>query len=144
MSGGGRMVRQRRWSTDQAGRYIDDIRDACRGLADGRKRGQKVAIRAGYTKFAVGAHLLFYRVEDGVIGIVRIPPDEWMQRRIWTDRGCDLCLPVIRCLLGSSFSHPRVPAVGASRVSQANPKGEGFCRRLLKAETGFRPATASN
>ena len=60
------------WNIDQADRYIDDIRDACRGLADGRKRGQKVAIRAGYMKFAVGTHLLFYRAEDGVIVIVRI------------------------------------------------------------------------
>jgi toxin ParE1/3/4 len=60
------------WSTDQADRYTDDIRDACRDLAAGRKRGRTATVRAGYLKHSVGAHVLFYRVEATTFVIVRI------------------------------------------------------------------------
>ena len=60
------------WSTDQADRYTDDIRDACRDLAAGRNRGRIATVRAGYLKYSVGAHVLFYRVEATTFVIVRI------------------------------------------------------------------------
>ncbi len=60
------------WSPDQADRYTDDIRDACRDLATGRKNGRTASARAGYMKYSVGAHVLFYRVEATTFVILRI------------------------------------------------------------------------
>lgn len=64
----------RTWGTEQADRYILAIRDACKALAAGRKRGRPIDdIRPGYRKFAVQSHFLFYRVTDtGLIDVVRI------------------------------------------------------------------------
>ena len=60
------------WSSDQADRYTDDIHDACRDLAAGRKCGRTTTVRAGYLNYSVGAHVLFYRVEATTFVIVRI------------------------------------------------------------------------
>ncbi len=62
------------WNPDQANRYVLAMRDASAALAEGKARGRPIDdIRAGYLKYAVGAHFLFYRLTDGgVIEIVRI------------------------------------------------------------------------
>ena len=64
----------RRWSQAQAERYILAIRDSCKALADGTRRGRSIDdIRAGYLKLPVGSHFLFYRITDsGQIDVVRI------------------------------------------------------------------------
>ena len=62
------------WGTEQAARYVLNIRDACAALAEGRRRGRPCDdIRLGYRRLAIGTHLLFYRTEpDGTIDVVRI------------------------------------------------------------------------
>ena len=62
------------WGDEQAARYVLGIRDACRALADGRRKGRPIdAIRPGYRKLAVASHFLFYRITKiGQIDVVRI------------------------------------------------------------------------
>lgn len=63
-----------RWGVEQAERYVRDIADAGRALADGRREGRAADdVRPGYLKLAVGSHFLFYRVTvAGIVDIVRI------------------------------------------------------------------------
>lgn len=42
------------WGPDQADRYTDEIRDACRTLVAGRKHGRSVDVRPGYLKLSTG------------------------------------------------------------------------------------------
>lgn len=62
------------WGELQAERYSQLIRAGCEALASRAQAGRDAsAIRAGYRKLAVGAHVLFYRgVPSGEIEIVRI------------------------------------------------------------------------
>ena len=62
------------WGAAQADRYVRLIAAACSALAAGRVMGRSAnAIRAGYFRHTVGAHVLFYRVRRrGGIEIVRI------------------------------------------------------------------------
>ena len=64
----------REWGEDQAERYTRDIQAACQGLAAGTRISRSAeAIRAGYRKAAVGAHMIYFRVpSDGTIDVVRI------------------------------------------------------------------------
>lgn len=48
----------RRWSANQADRYLRDILSAMDDLAVGRRTGRPVDVRDGYFRYAVGAHLL--------------------------------------------------------------------------------------
>ncbi|WP_246767456.1 type II toxin-antitoxin system RelE/ParE family toxin [Rhizobium leguminosarum] len=41
------------WNVDQAERYIQDIRDACHELAEGRRMSRPSDIRKGYRKVPV-------------------------------------------------------------------------------------------
>lgn len=63
-----------RWGDEQADRYIRLIALACVALATGDKRGRSAdAIRAGYFRYAVGSHILFYRMRPRRgIEVVRI------------------------------------------------------------------------
>jgi toxin ParE1/3/4 len=64
-----------KWGIDQAARYVFDIRDACQPLAsDGLKKGRSADnIRAGYRKFSVGSHFIFYRISaDRHVEVIRI------------------------------------------------------------------------
>ncbi len=61
-----------RWSPEQADRYHKDIIAAIESLADGSVTGRTVDIRDGYFKHAVGSHLLFYRITDNGLEIVRV------------------------------------------------------------------------
>lgn len=62
-----------RWDIDQAERYIRAIRAAIERLADDPQLGRGCDdIRAGYRKFPVGSHVLFYRVGAAGLDVVRI------------------------------------------------------------------------
>ena len=60
------------WSRDQADAYVRDIISVIEDLAAGRKEGRKVDIREGYMKQSAGAHIVFFRVAEDYIDIVRI------------------------------------------------------------------------
>ncbi|MQT13368.1 type II toxin-antitoxin system RelE/ParE family toxin [Segnochrobactrum spirostomi] len=61
-----------RWGVDQADRYTDEIRDACRDLASGDKRGRTVDVRPGYLKCATGTHMIYFRDRGDRLEIMRI------------------------------------------------------------------------
>lgn len=62
-----------RWGEAQAVRYIRDLQAVCRALTEGRLSGRSAEdIRAGYRKQACGAHMLYYRVTEEALVIVRI------------------------------------------------------------------------
>jgi len=63
-----------RWGDAQADRYIRLIASACEALATGGRRGRRAdVIRAGYFRYAVGSHVLFYRMRPRRgIEVVRI------------------------------------------------------------------------
>jgi toxin ParE1/3/4 len=61
------------WSREQADQYHADIIAAIEGLARGERNGRSVHdIRAGYLKYAVGLHFLFYRLTADHLDVVRI------------------------------------------------------------------------
>src|SRR4051794_20999673 len=62
----------RNWSPDQADRYHGQIMAAIEGLAAGVKTGRPVTIRAGYFKYPVGSHFVFYRQSDAGLDVIRI------------------------------------------------------------------------
>ena len=54
-----------RWSTEQAERYTAGIVDAGRALGAGERKGRAIDhVRAGYFKFPVGSHIIYYRMRD--------------------------------------------------------------------------------
>lgn len=60
------------WGVGQADRYVDDIRRACVGLADGERMGRRVDVLDGYLSFPVGRHLIFFRqLETGIV-VIRV------------------------------------------------------------------------
>lgn len=63
-----------RWGVDQEDRYVRQIATACRDLAEDRRKGRDAGdIRAGYFRYAVGSHELFYRFgEKRSMEVVRI------------------------------------------------------------------------
>ena len=62
----------RNWSIEQADGYHAAIVDTFDGLATGRKTGRVVDIRDGYFKYAVGSHLVFYRLTERELIVVRV------------------------------------------------------------------------
>jgi toxin ParE1/3/4 len=60
------------WSLEQADRYQNDIMAAIAALADGTKKGRQVDIRAGYLKYMVGSHYVFFRRSDLSLDVIRI------------------------------------------------------------------------
>ncbi|MEG3180051.1 type II toxin-antitoxin system RelE/ParE family toxin [Sphingomonas sp. LT1P40] len=60
------------WAPDQADRYTDEIRDACKALASGAKRGRVVDVRPGYLKLTTGSHIVYFRERGDRLEIVRI------------------------------------------------------------------------
>jgi toxin ParE1/3/4 len=60
------------WSAEQADSYHADIMSALAGLASGSRFGRDVDVREGYLKYPVGAHLVFYRVRESGIDVIRI------------------------------------------------------------------------
>jgi toxin ParE1/3/4 len=63
----------RRWSVDQADVYYRDVMSSVEKVADEPTLGRACdEIRAGYYRHSIGSHVIFYRVMDGVVDIVRI------------------------------------------------------------------------
>lgn len=60
------------WSAAQADRYIGEIVDLFEDLRTGRKTGRPVDVRDGYLKASVGAHVIFYRLSDDALDVIRI------------------------------------------------------------------------
>lgn len=63
----------RTWSVEQADFYHSMIMAAVDGLASGDKIGRDASeVRAGYLKFSIGQHLLFYQDRADMIDVIRI------------------------------------------------------------------------
>ena len=61
------------WGVAQAEDYTRKIQAACEALSEGRMVSRSAEdIRAGYRKAAVGSHMMFFRMQSGVMEIVRI------------------------------------------------------------------------
>jgi toxin ParE1/3/4 len=60
------------WSLEQADSYQADLVVAFEGLARGHKKGRPVDIHEGYFKYPVGLHLVFYKVDDLHIDVIRV------------------------------------------------------------------------
>jgi toxin ParE1/3/4 len=62
------------WGVDQADLYVRQIGVTCAEVASGRKQGRSIEhVRAGYFRYPVGSHLLFYRWGTGQrMEVVRI------------------------------------------------------------------------
>jgi toxin ParE1/3/4 len=61
------------WGVPQADRYIRDIDAVIEAVADGSQRGRSCnEIRAGYSKIAIGSHVIFYYATRTKISIVRV------------------------------------------------------------------------
>ena len=59
------------WGMDQADAYVDDIVQACHAVAGGRKIG-KAAVRRGYLKLSVGAHMVYFQDRGDRLDVIRI------------------------------------------------------------------------
>lgn len=62
----------REWSLEQADTYHRDIIKAIEGLACGRNVWHKTNIRAGYWKYPIGKHVIFFRHPEGFLDVIRI------------------------------------------------------------------------
>ena len=61
------------WSREQADHYHGDIIAAIEDLACHDRNGRDASdIRPGYFKYAVGRHLLFYRVTTDSLDVIRV------------------------------------------------------------------------
>jgi toxin ParE1/3/4 len=62
-----------RWGTDQAEEYLRLLQSAIDTVADEPRKGRASdEVRQGYRKYAAGSHMLFYRVIDTGIDVIRI------------------------------------------------------------------------
>ncbi len=61
------------WGETQAEDYTRKIREACEALSKGKMVSRSAEdIRQGYRKVAVGSHVMFFRLQSGVVEIIRI------------------------------------------------------------------------
>jgi toxin ParE1/3/4 len=60
------------WGIGQADRYVDDIRNTCVALAEGKRAGRRVDLLDGYLKLPVGRHLIFFRHVGTGIVVIRV------------------------------------------------------------------------
>ena len=62
-----------RWGETQAEDYTRNIREACEALSKGTMMSRSAEdIRQGYRKVGVGSHMMFFRLQSGVVEIIRI------------------------------------------------------------------------
>ena len=62
-----------RWGLDQAETYTRQLWKHIQAVADNPSLGHECEeVRAGYRKYPSGSHVLFYRLTDGGIEVVRI------------------------------------------------------------------------
>ena len=70
------------WGAEQTNRYIDDLTTAFEFLADSPKAGTNCEnIRAGYRKYPVIRHVVYYRETSYGIEIVRVLHDRMLASR---------------------------------------------------------------
>jgi toxin ParE1/3/4 len=60
------------WSVEQAERYHRDLVATMEALASGQKTGLVCTVRDGYFKYAVGSHMVFYRLTERSLDVLRI------------------------------------------------------------------------
>jgi toxin ParE1/3/4 len=73
---------ERNWGTEQAKAYIRLIGAAIQTVATSPARGKACDhIQEGYRKYPAGSHVVFFRLTDGGINVVRI-----LHRRMDSDR----------------------------------------------------------
>jgi toxin ParE1/3/4 len=61
------------WGSDQAEKYIFDIRSACERLSDHPRPGRPAhGVRTGYFIFKSGSHNIFFREDKSGILVIRI------------------------------------------------------------------------
>ncbi len=62
-----------RWGVDQAEKYLRTVWERMQDIATNPAMGEDCSIvRAGYRKIPCGSHVLFYRVIDEGVDIVRV------------------------------------------------------------------------
>jgi toxin ParE1/3/4 len=62
-----------RWGLDQAETYIRRLWNDIQTVADNPSLGREcIEVRPGYRKYPSGSHVLFYRLTDDGIDVVRI------------------------------------------------------------------------
>ena len=70
------------WGVDQADRYIDDLTEAFGFLAESQKSGTACEnIRAGYRKYPVIRHVVYYRETDYGVEVKRVLHDRMLATR---------------------------------------------------------------
>ena len=70
------------WGLEQANRYTDELTDVFAQLVVGPQLGTDCDhIRTGYRRRRVGRHLVYYRVTDYGIAVVRILHDRMLPTR---------------------------------------------------------------
>ncbi len=60
------------WSVEQAITYHGSLVATFEGLADRTRIGRTVDIYADYLKYLTGSHVVYYRLSDGAVEIIRI------------------------------------------------------------------------
>ena len=61
------------WGLDQAERYFHVLRQAIEAIARNPGRGRPCdEVRPGYRRYAVGSHMIFFRIVGDHIDIVRV------------------------------------------------------------------------
>ncbi|OYN94686.1 toxin ParE1/3/4 [Propionibacteriaceae bacterium ES.041] len=64
---------QERWDVDQAETYVMEIRAAIERAAEDPRRGRACdEVRAGYRRYAIGSHQIFYVERPQRIDVIRI------------------------------------------------------------------------
>ncbi len=69
-----RAYTRKRWGRQQTQKYIDALEKRCNELAQSPHMGrERPEIKPGYRSIIEGKHVIFYRVGDSGIEILRIP-----------------------------------------------------------------------
>ncbi len=69
----------KQWGTEQTGRYIDDLTEVFGFLAESPKAGTACEhIRAGYRKYPVMRHVIYYRETGYGVKVIRVLHDRML------------------------------------------------------------------
>ena len=61
------------WNEEQADRYYDQILDGIEQLIDNPEMGKsRATIRSGYRSIQVKSHIIYYRIDDDTIHVIRV------------------------------------------------------------------------
>ena len=60
------------WGPDLADQYINEICDACNGVASGQKHGRHVDAGPGYLRISAGSHVVYYQARGDVMNVIRV------------------------------------------------------------------------